>query len=190
MRTATKTWACWHLDVVGAAVCLAAALAVYLGGAKPLIRNHERVVAQQEQLRTQQEHAAKLENTLEALREQLQTVRRALDNSTLRLKPLSNLNLHVAEISALATQNGLQIDDIQTGAVRIGTHYEVVPVHLAGSGTYRTCTMFLNRLRRTLPDTSVASLSLTATAGDTSGGGKFRMDLQWHATLSPRAGAQ
>jgi Tfp pilus assembly protein PilO len=189
MRTALKGWACWHLDAVGAVICVVATLAVYLGGAKPLMRNHEHLVAQQEQLRTQQRHVARLEDALTALREHLQTVRRALDDSTLRLKPLSSLNQHVAEISALATRNDLRIDDIQTGVAQTGTHYEAVPVHLAGSGTYRTCTTFLNRLRQTLPDTSVSSFSLTTTAGGSAGLGMFRIDLQWHAKLSPTAGA-
>ena len=190
MRTPLKAWAFWQLDAVGIAVCLAATLAAYLGGARPLVRDYQRVLAQQEQLRTEQEHADKLENALTALREQLQTVRRTLNKSTLRLKPLSNLNLHVARISALAAQNGLQIDDIQTSPAQARTHYEVVPVHLAGSGTYRTCTAFLNHLRQTLPDTSVASFGLTTTAGKPSGGGTFRVDLQWHAALSPSGSAE
>ena len=40
MRTPLKAWAFWQLDAVGIAVCLAATLAAYLGGARPLVRDY------------------------------------------------------------------------------------------------------------------------------------------------------
>ena len=104
-----------------------------------------------------------------------------MDESPLHLAPASTINRRLTEVSALAGDAGLVIDDIRPDRAVPAAQCETIPISLAGSGTYRTCTLFLARLRRSMPDTSVASVELAAAGLDTTGASKFRMDLRWHA---------
>jgi Tfp pilus assembly protein PilO len=180
-------WEGRQLDVAGVTVCVALALAVYLGGLRPLRQSHDELAGRREALSVQQTQAARLEAARVAIQHRLDGVRGALAEKPLPLKPVSNMNVHVASISALAVENGLRIDDVQTGSVSEGVYCEAVPIHLAGGGTYRDCTAFLSRLRRAFPDTSVSSLELTGGAADPGAAGRFRVALEWYA--APRAAA-
>jgi hypothetical protein len=45
--------------------------------------------------------------------------------------------------------------------------------------------VFLSRLRKAFPDTTVVSLDLVSNPGDTAGNGKFNFRLRWHAAPRP-----
>jgi Tfp pilus assembly protein PilO len=171
----------WQVDAVFLGVCVAVTAAFALFGFAPLISGHHDFLAQRESLVAQEQQAAQLETSLANLRERVEADQRALAGHTLALKSVANVNSQLAEISSLATECGLRVEDIRPDSAVSGTYYDTVPVAVAGRGTYRDCTAFLNRLRRTLPDTGVATVELVANTGERTGQGKFRLDLQWYA---------
>jgi Tfp pilus assembly protein PilO len=181
MRLAWRNWRPWHLDVVGTVLAVGVTVAAYFLGIRPLVESRSRLTERGRQLEVLERQATALEKVLAGRRRRLETVDRALASDSLRLRPVSDLNRRLAEVSALATDCGFQIADCQTGTVAAGAHYGALPITLDGRGTYRTCTQFLNRLREAFPDTSVSTLDLTATHGDPCGTGAFRVGLRWYA---------
>jgi len=181
-----------HIDAIGAGVGLALTLGLYLASIVPLMASHEEFAADERAFATEQAHARHLETSLRTLRTQLREARRRADEGTVHLRPPATAPLHVAHISRLAADAGLQIDDIRTDAPTPGPYATAVPVHLAGSGSYRACARFLRRLRRALPETCVLSFALKGKPNDTAGAATLTMDLTWHATLpgSRRPGAK
>jgi len=172
-----------HLDLIGAAACVALTLGVYLVGVVPLLDAHAAYEADEKAFVTEQTKALRVEKTLLALQTRLETTERRAAASHLHLRPLATAPLHVAKIAQLAGACGLQMDDMQTGAPTPGEFAIAVPVQLTGTGTYTACTLFLNRLREVLPETRVESFALTATANDQTEAAAFRFDLTWHARL-------
>jgi Tfp pilus assembly protein PilO len=187
VNTTLTTCKCWHIDAVGAAVALAFTAVLGLGGFWPLVRDHQEHLAQKGQLASQKEQAARLESALASLQARLAAARQSLAENPLQLKAAANINRQLADISALAADTGLRIDDMRPDRSVPGAHYETVPVVVAGGGTYRTCSAFLGRLRRAMPDTAVSSLELAAGGGDPAAPGKFRFDLLWHAAPATAA---
>ena len=181
----SREW--WRIDAAGAGACVAMTLVLYLTGVQPMLSDHEAFIARQGELVARRSGAAKLDMALAALKTRLNGVEQALAGSSMRLEPVSNVNRRLAEMSRLAAETGLKIDEVQTGAASFGAHYGTVPIHLAGTGKYRTCVAFLHRMREEFPDTGVASMDLTANAANPFGPGTFRFGLTWHA-LPMRAG--
>jgi len=182
----------WHVDALGAAVCIVLTAGVYLAGVEPLIRRHDEYADQLKTLEAEQARAAHLERTLKAVQAHLAKVQREAAEGTLRLRPLATAPLHVAEISQLAADSGLVIDDIQTATPVPGEYAVAVPVRLSGTGTYTACTLFLSRLRRALPETCVLSFTLADRGQQPASPAAFEMDLRWHAAredATPSAGA-
>ena len=185
MKPNLTLWKWWRVDAVGAGILLALSLAVYVCGYYPLMSSHSEYEDKQAALATQREHSARLESTLLALQKRLATVSQSLTSGSLNLKPAASLNNQLTQISALATASGLAIDDVRTEQAVTETHSDAYPVTLAGKGTYRACTVFLSRLRKAFPDTTVVSLELAGNPGDTAGNGKFNFRLRWHAAPKP-----
>jgi len=184
----------WRLDAVGAAVCVGVALIMYLGAARPMIARHEAAAARQADLNADRSRLRKLEGEVAALRGKLESVRQTLASSPVRLEPASAINRRLADISSLASDNGLKVNGIEPGPAETGAYYTTVPIHLSGAGSYRACTIFLNKLRKKMPDTGVSSLELTGGAGKDGAGippanhyggvpsaGMFRFALLWQA---------
>ena len=190
MKTILTKWKWWRVDGVGLGVCAVLALAFFLGGLLPLMRRHEGLAAEQSELAAQRARATKLKAALAAARGQLDAVGRDLAECPLRLRPVSNVNRVLAEISDLAGASGLKIHEIRPGPACAGAHYETVPIVLSGSGRFPTCVGFLHRLRKALPDTSVSSLELAANEAEPLEPGTFRFDLQWHAAPMPSQAAR
>jgi Tfp pilus assembly protein PilO len=178
-------WRWWRLDAIGAGILIALSLVIYVCGFYPLMSSHKDYEEKQAALKAQREHSARLESTLQALQKRLAVVSQSLASCSLNLKPAANLNNQLSQISALASASGLAIDDVRTDQAVAESHSDAYPVTLAGKGTYRACTVFLNRLRKAFPDTTVLSLELTGNAGDADGNGKFNFRLRWHAAPKP-----
>lgn len=181
MNSGPTTWKARRLDAAGLGVLVVLTLFAYVGGYLPLAESRQGFLAGQAELAKQRDQADRLEATLIARQKRWDQGSKSLAEGAIQLKPDTSLNQQLTLISGLALENGLRIDDVRIGNAVAETHCEVIPVVLAGTGTYRACTVFLHRLRETLPDTNVASFALTAEAGKASGAAKFRFSLRWHA---------
>lgn len=181
MKSVLEKWRWWRIDLAGIASLVGLALVVGLGGFWPLFSSQREQAREQAELIAEREQAARLDACLVSLRTRADAAHEALARGSLHLAPASALNRRLAEISTLAVESGLRIDDIRPDRAVSGPHYETVPIILAGGGTYRTCTAFLGRMRKAMPDTSVTALELTANAADPAAAARFRFDLNWYA---------
>ena len=186
MKLNPARWQSWHIDAAAAAALVIVTVAVCLGGIRPLRSSHDEYLAQKAELEGQRDQASRLATSMAAMRRQLAAIDQTMTTGALRLKPTSHVNTELVQLSALAVESGLAIGDIRAGLPISGPHYDTVPIELAGSGTYRTCTMFLRRLRQEHPDTSVAAFTMSAGGDDPAGASKFRFGLRWHAA-APQA---
>lgn len=171
----------WHLDAAGAAALVVLTAAAWFLGADPLRCSHEAWQDEKADLATQQEQAAKLDASLVALQRRLEDARKARANGGLQLRSAASVNSQLMQISALATDCGLTIDDVRADRPQPGPYFDTIPIDLAGAGTYRACTVFLSRLGQKFADTTVLSLRLSADTGNPSATGKFAFRIQWHA---------
>jgi Tfp pilus assembly protein PilO len=175
----------WQIDAAGVGLCVLLTLGLYLLGVSPWMQQQKDLHTKELELTTQRYKASRLATTKLAVGEQLAEVQESTRRYKLELKPAGQINRRIAAVSELASKAGLKIDDITPGAAVSAARYEMVPIRLAGQGTYLTCVSFLSRLRRALPDTGVSALELRgdpANPDDTTG---FRFDLLWYA--APRS---
>ena len=99
----------------------------------------------------------------------------------LRLEPATSINPRLARLADLAGESGLVLDEIQPGPAADGSHYQTVPIRLAGGGSYPAVAVFLHRLRERFPDTAVRSFECSNTApGADRPSAAFRAELAWY----------
>ncbi|MEE9211280.1 MAG: type 4a pilus biogenesis protein PilO [Phycisphaeraceae bacterium] len=183
----TAHWKLWRIYATGAAVCAALTVAVYFAGIRPVFHAHQHRTLQQAKLKDQRRLASELAASLSTLRRDVASVTQALDESPLRLEPAGHINQRLARLTELATNHGLEIHQIQPGQVQRDVHYDIVPVHLAGEGTYQTYAAFIHQLHRKFPDTGVSSFELSGNPSDPDDTATFRLNLAWYTI--PAAGS-
>ena len=185
-RTSRNLWSCWHVDAAGVSACLGLTLLLYIGGLTPLLHKHHQNVRQRAELEDSQTRATKLAAAADKLARRLKTLGQALDEAPIQLQTPRQLNQRLANLTSLATQCGLAIDQTNSDRPHSSTWHQTVPIRLAGEGTYPTCAVFLDRLRRTFPDTGVSAFDLSGKPDDRAAEAKFQFDLVWYTepTLS------
>ena len=184
MKGLRLNWYSWKIDVGGLAVCVALTLATVFSGLRPVVAERRENALRRAALDEQMRRATEADEVLVALQARLETARIELASDSLRLKPVSSVNTTLAEISALAGDCGLKLNEIQPGRAVQGLHYQALPIQLAGTCTYRNGTLFLHRLRESAADVGVSGLELTGNPADPAGAGAFHLGLQWFAAPS------
>ncbi|MDH3583144.1 MAG: type 4a pilus biogenesis protein PilO [Phycisphaerae bacterium] len=182
MSDAAKTsWKRWHVDVAGLVVCGLISLGFYFVSFQPILKlKAERVSAQAELKRLHLE-ADQRTATLTRLRDHLAKIQQAVKTTAVQLQPVSHLNQRVSEVTALAAECGLKVDKIQPGNTRRSERFEMVPIQMAGIGSYASAARFLHRLHGTFRDTGLASFQLNASPEAAEGRTTFNLQLTWYA---------
>lgn len=167
----------------GGVVCVMLAASAYLLGIRPAMARNEVQASRQVELRAARQKAAGLLIQRNNVQNQLKAAEDALRNQTLALQPASMVNQRLAALTDMATQEcGLTIDEMRPGPPDAGTNSQLVPILMAGSGTYPKCAKFLHRLRKTFPDTAVRSFETTNnSASPDMPTATFQFELIWHA---------
>ena len=175
---AQSPWRHWQIDVVGAAVCAALGVVAWVGAVAPVRAYVGEVAAARSALAQRQERAATLTAGARTLRDQVAVTRQALAQRPLQLQPAEQVNRRLAELSALAAKNAIEIADVRPGRVVPDTRYHIVPIELSGAGGFRACALFLGELRRTFPDVAVTSFDIIGTPG-LRATASLRLRLSW-----------
>ena len=177
-----RTSPSWRIDATGMAILLALTVALGAAPAWILITDRQAVAAQTDALDVaRQEHAAAM-SALAVTRSRLARVQEELTNSSVQLEPPSAVNHRLADLSELATQCGLQVDQLKPADSLPGEHCRRIPIHMIARGTYRACVTFMDRLRRRLPDTAAGTIEMTGAPTEQDGNISLRCVLWWHAT--------
>ena len=177
------------IELVGAGLCLVATGAFYFIGLGPLLSQREDAATHQAKINAQRSIALDLKRSLTQDRARLAGAEHELAQSPLQLAPATDVNKRISLMTDLARKCGLKLDVVLPGVPSKGHRYEMVPIHISGTGNYRTCVSLLHRLRQEFPDTTVTSLNLSADPADTKAVARFSIDLLWHASPKLFAGS-
>ena len=181
MKIDESTRARWTIDAMGAGLCLAATVAFYFFGLGPMLNARHDADTYQSKVAAERASAADLSQALARDHKMLRGAQRELAESPLQLAPASDVNARIARVADLAKSCGLKLDVVLPGLPAKGKRFETVPIHLAGTGNYRTCVAMLHKLRQKFPDTTVTSLDLSSDPADPKSLARFSIDLLWHA---------
>lgn len=178
-------WRWRQLDAIGASVCLLLTVIMYVSGIEPLLARHAAAQTARGQLQHRRSKLLRLSASLRKLQKEHAAVQEQLTASPLRLQAASLLNVRLDQVTQLAAECGLKVGQIHPQAILSGSRYRVVPIQLAGEGSYPTCVLFLKRLRAESPDTGVVHIDLRNSA-DNAKAARFLFSLEWYA--APAAG--
>lgn len=176
----------WQMHAAGVGLCLVMSATAYLVGVVPLTRRAAAAQTQTLELDQERQKVDKLTKSRQRLDGQLDRARRAVEEGSFQLRPVEDLNKYLAQLTKLATGSGLTLHEIQPGQTTDQTHYQSVPIVMSGTGSYRTCMLFLHKLHSELLDTRLSSLTLSASDRSRKPGAKFRLALVWHAASDPK----
>lgn len=169
------------MDAIGLALLIGLSIGGYMLILQPMLTVHQQREAQQAELAARHEKANQALATINTLKRDLINLRQAAGENPLQLVPAQYSNQRLADITHLAAEHQLQVDMLQTGATKPGARFEVVPIQLRGSGSFQTCTAFVNHLHRRFPDTAVWSMGLTDNPSDAASPTNFTLELAWFA---------
>jgi Tfp pilus assembly protein PilO len=189
MKTADLQGKWWRLDAAGIVGIALITAAIYFFALKPSLDANADFVLQRAKLSDRKQESTRLAGVLKDQRTQLEKVREVAAASSIQLHPTSHLNERLADITQLATDCGLQVDEIQPASVIRGARYEQVPIQVAGHGQYKTCADFLHKLHAKFPDTGVTTLELDGRSPEAKNR-TFRFQLVWFASPSVAATAE
>ena len=134
------------------------------------------------------EEAQQASQNLRKTQGHLEEIRATAAREPVRLKRPDEINSRLAELTALADgldSGALRIEQINPGGPIKGARYSVVPIRLAGEGSYVACAEFLARLHSQFLDTAVTGYSLAQDASRDDGRARFSVDLAWSAAPWP-----
>lgn len=175
-------YARWQVDVAGLVACVALSGAAVAGGVWPMLDHQERRRQLRAELAASEAELADLESTLALAAERVAAVTDAMERSRLDLQPVGALNARIDELTRLATEAGVTVDEITPGAAASMPHVVSVAVRVGGRGSFAGCTAFLSGLARAFPDVRVETLRLAAAPAQPELGVALMADLTWFAT--------
>lgn len=179
-RIIPERYKSYKIDVAGIGVCAAASLVFYWMTVQPLVQSRAIVAGQRRDLEAEQTRIARLKTAAAGVREQLVRVQSALAASDVKLEPAAHINKRVVGLTRLFSDCGLEVDDVQTGAVHSGSQYDLVPITVIGHGPYGECIRFFHGLPDAFPDMSVIRIELFGTPGPAAPE-KFQLEFLWYA---------
>jgi len=147
---------------------------------EPLVQGRAIVAGQRRDLAAEQTRITRVQTATAGVHEQLARVRAALAASTIRLEPAAHVNTRVVGLTQFFSDCGLEVDDVQTGAVRSGPQYDLVPITVVGRGPYNECISFFHGLVAAFPDMSAVRIELSGTPGPAAPE-KFQFEFLWYA---------
>ena len=179
--TALRAWRWWRIDVLGMAGGIALTLVGVLIAAGPATANYRARKRQQMELLSIQDQLAQAEAALRKTDQQWLDAQQALEQGTVRLRPVGQINQHLADLAGLAKPIGLKVDLIQPDRQIPSEMYITLPIHFSGTASFPNCVLFLHKLRQRFPDTAVPGFYLTSRPGDVTGTATFQFELVWYA---------
>ena len=180
-----------RIDFAGVGLCAALTAAVYFGCIAPLRGSQTRAQSLHAQLVEEQSKESSLAATSRMLRAQLASIDATLKQSAVKLQPAASINSRLAELNALASTSGLDVQIVRTDAIVQLPRYAKVPINITATGDYRACARFLHELSIKYPDTGVhhfdvAAVSVAASSTQAS----FAIQLIWYVSATSSVESQ
>lgn len=166
-------------DYMGILAALLLTLAFGFGVVSPLNSRSRRVSAQLQTSARERQHYAGVITSLKRVGENVAQMQATLAVSRLQLTPNGGLNHRLADLAGVANDCGLKITDIKPSDPIHNTRFVIVPIVIAGQGTYPNCTYFIRQVHERFPDLNVTRFRLSASLEGAPGGCDYEMELQW-----------
>jgi Tfp pilus assembly protein PilO len=170
-----------HVHLIGGSVCAVLAALAWFTCLGPVLAARSEARAQRIAIAQQQREADELGNQVVQVERLISRARYEEQQSPLRLEAVERINRRLSEVSELAADTGLDVSVIQPGQVRSQPRFEIVPIRLEGSGTFRKTALFLHAVHATFPDMGVAAVQVTGRPNDAAGVADFALTLVWYA---------
>jgi Tfp pilus assembly protein PilO len=179
-RIIPERYRSYKIDAAGIAVCAVMALVFYWVTVQPLVQGRAAVAGQRRDLEAERTKIARVQAAAGGVQEQLARVQAALAASAIKLEPAAHINKRVVGLTQFFSDRGLEVDDVQTGAVHSGPQYDLVPITVVGRGPYKECISFFHGLPAAFPDMSVVRIELSGVPGPAAPE-KFQFEFLWYA---------
>jgi Tfp pilus assembly protein PilO len=180
-----------RVDAIGMALCAALSTGAYFVGVEPVINIQARVEEQERLIDEQLRIAADSEQLLLQEQTKLAELKRRLNANNVQLAPPTDINRRLDRISRLLESHGLTMQTLDPGTAHTDPElgkFVMVPIRLAGRGSFAGMTRFLHQLlSKEFPDVELRSLNFSA---PTVGGpatefepdkAAFLLELRWYA---------
>ena len=176
----TVNFKLWQIHTAGVALCIVLTTTIYFNSVYPILRAREDFSLQKSEIEEQRRIASDLSASLGTFKHEIASVQQALEKSPLQLQSADHINQRLAQFTELASEHGLDIQQIQPGQITHDVHYDIVPIHLSGEGSYRTHAAFIHTIHRNFPDTGVSSFKLSGKPGQPNAPASFDLNLMWY----------
>jgi Tfp pilus assembly protein PilO len=168
------------IDLAGIGACVAILGLGYFFLFGPLLHHKSDVMARNRALATQRQKVIAAQGNARQLKPQLASLRTLSAQDVLQPGKAVRINSRLEQITSLAATRGLEIKGVEPGLSRQESHYQVVPLRLTGTGSFRGCMRFLHDLRQSLHDTTVIAFQLNGTPEARGTPVSFSLDLCWY----------
>ena len=175
-----KLIAPWQIDLTGIAAILVLTAGVWFAGVRPVLARQARDVATQQNFVASHQKLRETENEVASLTAQLKASQKDRASRGQILEPVSHLNRRIASFTDLATHSGATLDDVQPGRPSPGARFDLVPIHLAGTGTYPQFSAFVHAIRAAHPDVGIGAFAVSGTPATTNLPATFTVELSWY----------
>ena len=101
------------------------------------------------------------------------------------LRPVEQLNKQVAAGSELVEEQNLHVTRVDPGDALVTPRYSLVPIRVAGQGTFADVVNFLHELHDVAKDTEVRAFAVHADPKASSDLVTFELSLGWYAVQGP-----
>ena len=172
------------IDACGALVMIGLSVMVFVGVVEPT-RLHNRHTSATMQASARERQRLAGANTLgRALKLQIQTMSAQLQHSPVKIYPPEALNRRLVKVAALAAASGLTVNELKPRASERSDRFVLVPIRLAGRGSYPSCTEFLHTLHDNAGDFTVCAFRLSGSPESANTVGEFTIELRWIASAT------
>ena len=179
-----KGWRWFGVDSAGLGVCAVLTVLCYAVLIRPIVQDRSEARDRHHVIEAKSRQVEDLRLARQQFKKRAVRLEQELKGRPLRLQTAAQTNRRLSELTQLASQNGLQIDEVEAGTQSRGRFYTVIPIRLAGTGTYRTSATFLHKLHEDFSDTAVASFDLAVDGSDIEGIAHFQFELIWFTSSS------
>ncbi len=168
------------LHVSGVVVLLAMVGAAWVVSVGPALARAQEADSVKRAVSEASQAVLELEQQEQKTRQEVEQASAQLESVSVKLVSIDERNVRLANLTALATESGLIVDEVSPSEPEKGDLFEMVTIRLRGRGAYSDLAGFMHDLASEHPDTEIRTFR-TARTGDE---GSFEMRLVWRALPS------
>lgn len=181
----------WKVDAMGVLLIGLLSLGGYFAGLGPFLGAKLDKARHDLALSAARSDRDEAKSNAETFARRLAETRELTKSVEVKLKSVVERHTHVGNISRLAAESNIVVDQVSPGEAKaVGGVQAVVcvPVTLTGKGSYTHVADFMRRLYEQHRDTSVESVKLLAEPGSGGEVAVFSVSLLWFATPEEASG--